>query len=117
MKTDNLIHQLAYKSLELVQDEFDNSVDPYWNPWKPLKRPTHKILIDTGRLRSSNRVTSLQATSFEIENFCEYASYHQYGTERIPQRMILPMNEIPDKWKEKFTEIIVDDLKQDLGGK
>lgn len=106
---------MAYESLSLIQDEFNNSVDPFSSPWTPLKRPTHKILIDTGKLKQSFRVISIQEDSFEIENTTPYASYHQFGTDKIPQRMILPINEIPDKWAAAFVKILIRDMKEDLG--
>lgn len=117
MKLDSTIQSLAYKALEIIQAEFDNSVDPFWNPWTPLKRPTHKILIDTGNMKASFRISSIQEDRFEIANDTEYASFHQHGTKTIPKRQMLPEDGLPPKWADAFEEIIVNDLVKDLQGK
>lgn len=113
MKTDNIVREIAAAVLELIDVEFDNSVDPFSNPWVPLKRPTHPILIDTGAMREGFSAHVI-GDSFQISNSQDYFKYHNWGTQRIPQRMMVPDDVIPKKWEDKVQEIIERNLKADL---
>lgn len=106
-------------------DGFKESVDPYGKPWAPVGRDgglrrgqygprrAGKPLVDTGQLRRSVSASS-RSSAFEIALGADYARYHQYGTSKIKQRQMVPMEEtggLGDIWTEAFndaTEKMVD---------
>lgn len=112
---------LGVAAMKLVADGFRKSVDPYGKPWAPVVRnrkrdrrarasrarrgltaKADKPLIDTGRLRGAAVSTGNLETSaagVRISIPVEYASYHQHGTRRIPQRMMLPVGSLGPIWK------------------
>lgn len=100
--------------------EFKLSKDPFGNPWAPnapstIKRKKRKgktgagepkVLIDTGNLRNSFSMKTL-ASGVEVGTPVPYAQYHQAGTGRIPQRLILPTaKSIPIEWQLAMIKII-----------
>jgi phage gpG-like protein len=70
--------------------------------WVPRKHPPDKILMDTGLMRASFAKRTLtpkvRGTTFapvvEVGTAVIYAQYHEEGTNRIPQRRILPTRAI-----------------------
>lgn len=58
---------------------FRQSVNPYGEPWAPLRRRKGKPLLDTGRLRNSFTYAAT-ADGLRIGTNTKYAPYHQYGT-------------------------------------
>lgn len=105
---DKLISSLKFKkplksSVQLLKKEtqqnFDQQGRIYGN-WKPLAQSTREqrtrlgfgaarpILVRTGRLKKGF-VTSSTSTKAEISNTANYAKYHQFGTKRMPKRVIL----------------------------
>lgn len=101
--------------------EFKLGKDPFGAPWAPnapstLKRKLSKgstgagkpkVLIDTGNLRNS-WTTRTTKNMVEIGTPVPYAKYHQSGTRKIPQRMLLPQNDkqIPAHWNAQITKIL-----------
>ena len=107
--------------LQLVsatQKGFADEADPDGMPWEPLKRQrsskgrakkkrktADKILQDTGKLRAS-MASAFQGPDTALEarreglswgTNVEYASYHRYGTDRIPARPFLGINAQAEK--------------------
>jgi hypothetical protein len=103
--------------MKLVADEYRTSTDPYGKPWAPLKqcrtrdkraarrrakqdKPVRgpKVLINTGRMRASTGASpSGKIAKVVVPTW--YARFHQEGTCRMVQRMILPMSEkLPATW-------------------
>jgi phage gpG-like protein len=64
---------------QMINDEFRRSVDPYGDPWEPLKSREGKPLLKTGRLRASF-ATQVVEGGFRIDATAVYAPYHQFGT-------------------------------------
>lgn len=97
-------------TLKLIQEEFDSSKDPYESDWVPNKKGT-KTLVDTGALESSFQLT-INTDGFTIKNDVGYGGYHQTGTSKMPQRMILPDGEIPAKWQEAYEKALEETVKE-----
>jgi phage gpG-like protein len=83
-----LSDRIGNSLLEKVDQEFEASVDPVGQHWKPVHRKG-KPLILTGKLKQSWRIKTsrLRVT---LSTKVSYAVYHQYGTSRIHPRRIVP---------------------------
>ena len=57
---------------------------------KAVAARKHKILQDTGRLRNSFHFRPMPP-GFYIGTNVKHAAFHQYGTKRMPARMLIPM--------------------------
>jgi len=103
--------------VKLVADEYRASTDPYGKPWAPLKhwrtrdkraarkrarqgKPMRgpKVLIDKGIMKGSTGASpSGKVAKVVVPTW--YARFHQEGTRKMAQRMILPLNEkLPQSW-------------------
>lgn len=122
----DLAKVLGVAALKQVADSFRQSRDPYGKPWAPVFRNrardrrsrasrarrglaarADKPLVDTGRLRGAATAPASMSTSsvgVRIAIPVEYASHHQYGTRRIPQRQILPVGELGPIWREALNK-------------
>jgi phage gpG-like protein len=95
-----------------TEKQFEQEKDPDGVSWARLAPSTlaqkrrlgypDKILTRTGKMRRSV-VAIADAKSVLIGVDSEYAIYHQEGTDRMPQRRILGLN---DKRKEKLVKLI-----------
>jgi phage gpG-like protein len=65
------------------------------NKWQPRKRQPRtrgrnkKLLVDTGELKKSIKYTNITSNSVTIKTDVDYASYHNEGTGRLPQRQFM----------------------------
>lgn len=132
---------LGAAAIKLVADEFRSSEDPYGRPWKPLARERarnvrasrrrrarglesrggSKPLINTGRLKNAFNPQSVDTSpdGFTINIPVDYASYHQFGTSRIPQRQMLPMaatGGLGPIWTRAFQEEADKLIRRRFGG-
>lgn len=84
---EELSKALAADAQRLTLLGFRNSVDPYGNPWQPLKHRKGKPLIDTNQMRGS---VSAQSTGngFQLRIGTVYAAVHQYGAHIAPHSRI-----------------------------
>lgn len=78
-------------ALKQLSDGFRANRNPYGQPWDKLKKRQGQILRDTGRLANSFSY-SAGATGFRFGTDVNYAVYHQYGTDNLPQREMVPDN-------------------------
>ncbi len=109
---------IALKLKSNVEEQFDKSRDPYDRPWRKLSKVTirrkksSKILIDHGFLRKSVDYR-LKRNSVLLFFGKKYAKYHQYGTIRIPTRLLLPVKSLglPAKWSRDIENILKRSLK------
>jgi phage gpG-like protein len=115
-----LAQRISAAGMKLVADEFKTETDPYGKPWAPLKRERtrnrharlraaaagrkvngQKILQDTGRMKNSVGAAPRGFTArLVIPTW--YAAVHQNGSAKIPQRMMLPNGDLPDRWRRVF---------------
>lgn len=108
--------RLAETTLGLVQDGFNDESDPYDRNWKARKHigDGHPILDETGHLRNSFVPVVYKAGGFAVVNNVPYAAYHQYGTEVMPARRMLPaQTRIPRKYREAW-QIVLDELVNEI---
>jgi phage virion morphogenesis protein len=101
--------------LRRTDDGFRSETNPYGQPWAPLAASTlkqkarknriPKTLQSRGIMRAS---TSYQATSRSvlIGFATNYAQYHQFGTKKMAQRMLLPSNGLPQQDQNAITDIL-----------
>lgn len=111
-----LSQALAVSAWQQTLASFDQSRDPYGTPWKPLKVRQGKPLIDTGQMRQS---VSTEATDngFRLRIGTTYAPVHQFGTDRIPARPMIPLAEqgLGPIWEAAFNKVASDLIRQRLG--
>lgn len=86
----------------LIQRQFDRGVDPDGNRWASLAETTIRRgrhappLTDTGEMRHTVTCTPEgPAIRIRVEG---PAVYHQYGTQSMPARHILPEGSLPKSW-------------------
>lgn len=92
------------KSLEILKDEADDNFGQQgriYGLWSVLAQSTRKqrarlgfgaarpILVRTGTLRKGTRIKNIKDDEGTIANEVDYAKYHQFGTKKIPQRVVL----------------------------
>lgn len=81
-------------------------------PWAPLSAYTLKrkkkgrtsILIDTGALFRSIRVNQPSGDTVEIVTDRFYATFHQFGTKRMPARPMIPATGGADGGEANLTD-------------
>lgn len=87
-----------------VDAQFRDEVDPYGRAWAPLAEATIRAKMRTGAIaKKLQRTGHMRATwTYEVigqeyrEGFAApYARYHQDGTDRMPRRMLMPMDALP----------------------
>ena len=83
------------------KDNFDRQGYLYGSTWKPLSPATRKqrasqgfpanrpILIRSGKLMKGVKVKSVNSREAVVHNPVEFATYHQTGTNKMPQRKVL----------------------------
>jgi phage gpG-like protein len=110
--------RVSVSGMKLVADEFRTSADPYGQAWEALKKLSTrdrramrrairagktprgpKLLIRSGRMRASLGAAASGRTA-RVTMPTWYARFHQEGTVKMRQRMILPDSDrgLPDKW-------------------
>lgn len=90
----------AKKKANDIQKQFYSNSDPDGNKWAPLspvtiarkKQNKDKILTEYTPLRKSVRVNVLQE-GLQLTAGVPYAKYHQQGTSKMPQRVILKITD------------------------
>lgn len=104
----------------LLLETYTNQEDPYQQKWDERKRYyPHPILDATGNMKGSFKVR-VSGNSFTISNEARndngiaYASYHQYGTQNLPVRKVIPDVEIPEQWKDRLEDYLLMKLQQYL---
>lgn len=91
--SEELMGVLGSEVVRQIGFGFQTRSDVYGNYWKP--RETEKpwpLLEKTGRMRASFRITSVSPEHVTVSSDCEYASFHQYGTKRLPVRGMIPFS-------------------------
>lgn len=81
---------LASEAQRQYRKDFSSGTDPYGTAWAPSKKKSGKTLVRTGYLRSSGEVETVTAEGFRFRVYAPYGGFHQSGTSRMPQRMIVP---------------------------
>lgn len=89
------------------KSNFDSAGKNLQLPWVPRKRfYPWPILIKTGKLKS-NWESKVQPTELKISNPTEYATYHHFGTPKLPERKIIAASETIKKIiKDRVTKYL-----------
>jgi len=87
---------LGNESLKFFLDSFKKEQSPDGKPWQPRKqngsgdRSTRRaLLVLSGRLRKSIKLTRVTAIGFSIGSNTPYGKYHNEGAGNIPKREFL----------------------------
>lgn len=101
-----------------VLEGFRKETDPYGKKWKPLSPATiaakerknypRNILVASGNMKRKLKIT-VKRKSVRIQIGFP-SRFHQRGTPRIPQRKIIPENQIPKRDLRNIQDIIIDYL-------
>ena len=100
-----------------IDHQFTNGVDPYGNPWAPLKPSTLKKgrtpppLTDTHATRDSVDVTPMSGAGIKV-TIDFPAEIHQKGSENMEARKIFPEGPFPIIWDQAIRygiQVVVDD--------
>jgi phage gpG-like protein len=106
-----LLRKVGDASLPFLQEPFIRGTDPYGRPFLPVKsrHGLSRPLVLTGAMRDSLNAYRISGSSVEFETTnIPYASYHQFGTEKIPRRQFLPDVELNDRWIRVIESVLLD---------
>jgi phage gpG-like protein len=79
--------------------------------WKERKfKVNRKLLVDTGMMKNSMKLTSKTFEKIRIEVSAPHATYHQHGTEHIPQREMLYDSKVLNKELDNIIKKEIDKL-------
>lgn len=108
----------AQAALGQVEKAFRTEGAHYGEPWVPRAESTiktltarkrkkngklgnarkpKKLLVSSGTLRKSFYVEDSGADSFSIATPVRYAKYHEYGTQKMPSRPVMPIDPVLGK--------------------
>ena len=73
-----------------------------------------KLLVKTGAMRGSLKASNSRTTA-TIAYGTGYAQFHNTGTSRMVQRLLVPKGTIPPKWIAAFNTVVADALEEILG--
>ncbi len=112
-----VLNALGQRIKSRVQLGFRNSKDPWGNEWSPLLHRDGKPLVDTGRLRSSITYFHPDQSSVIVGTNLDYAAIHQFGSDKIPRRPFMPLDEngdakLPDNWEKSVLNAINQHIKK-----
>lgn len=107
---------------EEVKRNFLIEKDPYGDSWAPLAQSTIQsklsrgvvgsILVDSGEMLNSLHI--VKSEDYASISISSPAEFHQAGTSRMPQRLILPDVELPSEWVQIIEQTIVKKVLKSL---
>lgn len=100
--------------------KYSREADPYGRSWAPRvggkNDDGHPLLNKSGALKSSLSVSVNDDGSLDISYDDPKATYHQKGTSRMPQRLLVPSaKDIPPEWRTAFNKVYADKLNRLFG--
>lgn len=127
---NNLIHwqEPIEDILTVLEDRCKKNIDNqgyFFGRFKPLAEETKKqrarlgynpsrpILVRSGTLRESFAITELGESSGELSNTTDYAIYHQLGGAKIPERVIMDIDDKMDKYIDQTISNFIDEVIND----
>lgn len=116
--TEDLFQELAEETLELIDQGFNDAVDPRGVGWAPRRRGsrrTNPLLQDTLTLREGFFISGVNKNGFVILNETPYEGFHQRGTVNLPARRMVPgTGEGLGRWADPLQKIAHDFIKSSL---
>ena len=103
-RTSAFAHSMVREGIGIVsrgiKERFDAEVDPNYRPWAPLKESTlkrkgerGKILVKSGRLRSSLHVVGINAFASKVVADDKPGLFHEQGTSKMVARPFMGISE------------------------
>lgn len=136
---DPILHAIGRVLESRVRAGFDAGVDPYGQPWAPLRIRQGKPLRDTGQLQNSITYT-VEGNSVVVGTNREHMQVHQFGAVikpkngkflafpgagghlilarqvTIPRRAFLPDRGLPQDWADDVLKAMGDEVKAAMSG-
>jgi hypothetical protein len=108
-----------------LQEQFDRGVDPYGNPWAPLRPATIRRgrtsppLTNTREMRDHELEVRPMAGAGIAVTFNPEAPalFHQKGTSRMAARQILPTGTMPAGWNKDLKDSTAAATKRAMEGR
>jgi phage gpG-like protein len=101
-----LSQRLSQEAPKLYRQGFVRQSDPYGKPWDKSKKATGRTLINTGYLIASGETQTVTDNGFKFRVYAPYGIFHQFGTYKMPQRMIVPHAPMGlGNWGPVFTRV------------
>lgn len=112
LKIKDVCETISTKIMGIVQDRFQNSVDPDGNQWKALKNRKGKPLLDTGKLRNSiHKINKFNLAG--VGTNLDYARVHNEGA-KIKYKNGKKEMIIPKRQYMGFTDDDLRELKEEV---
>lgn len=115
-KDKKTLTRIGHAVKKVILKQFEASVDPYGNPWKPVKRTRNggKPLVDTGFLKKSIIFRTDQGMRLTFTANAEYGAYHQNGV-GVAQRPFFPTSRgVPESYIREARRVIEDSVRAAL---
>lgn len=116
-----LSESLASEAENLTKDSFRAQKDPYGQRWAPRRSESRRssgkqILVASGVLKGSINSKS-SASQFSVGYSQQYGTYHQSGTSKMVQRMMVPDagRGLPSSWAREFKAVVSDFFEELFG--
>ncbi len=107
------LNQIGVRWIARVKVCFQRGLDPYGQPWAPIRHRQGQPLLDTGRLRNSVK-HNVRGTNLELASNLVYADNHQYGI-TVKQRRYLPdKSGLPRQWLDEYQNILLQNIENAL---
>lgn len=86
-----IARDIGNEALLYFMEQFKKGQDPNGRPWQPRKDGDNSraLLVKSGRLRRSIRLTRVTKKSARIGSNVPCAQYHNEGAGRLPKRQFL----------------------------
>jgi phage gpG-like protein len=98
-----------------VKEQHRTESGPYGERWAPKKKPDRRKVLSgrTSRLKGGWHLSRSSRGGFVIAPAVGYAAFHQSGTKRMPQRLLLPDGRgMPRDWADAGADVITEQLEQ-----
>lgn len=123
-RPENLLRAFASYRRSQFSQTTARGVDPYGQAYAPLsamyaqqkskRYGSRAILSATGAMLRSYKVT-VSGRQIEETVSADYAHYHQNGTSRLPQRLLLPDGRgLPSKDQQKLLDLTAQEIERQV---
>lgn len=92
---------------------FDQGRSPFGGVWPRKRSGTGRTMVDTGATRNASISYVRGANEVRISS-TPWARYHQFGTSRMPNRIMMPYTQ-GSRWEEPISRSILDAFARFFG--
>lgn len=107
-----LPREIGNEALKYFMAGYKKEQTPEGKPWKPRqangsgsRRTRRGLLVKSGRLRKSIRLTKITSERVTIGTNVPYAKYHNQGTDKLPQRKFIGKSAALQRRLERMVKI------------